>query len=949
MNRTSCCCGWMIVGLVCAGVQTAYPAAPVSVAQSGSREGRDFFPVHDSKAANDCLQEGIRCFEKGQLVEARRRFLGCVIYWQNEVSRHPAQTGHTSTRLAEAVIRLSGVEMARGRHCHTLELCDVASDLLKNLRSRESKWLLAEASDGRAATLSALGRYDKAIPACEKAVKCWIHCGQDASEDRQWAKAKLRFYSSWLNLMGAYVAQGRDKFVYNRVEYRIETHLGNLVEDVEQLVKERFGQERPCLAAFYNAQADLLFRTGQLQDAQEVAKKALDMATRCGDLPGRLLAGHLLAQICCQRGDLEAAEREWISLLKSHEDCGAELWVGRTLRRLGDVSCKNKQWDRAIDYHRRAVEILDRSSALPVARFMAKSGLASAWCHGGEAADPESVKTAIALLEEAIVDIIWASAATTGGEIHLDEYLAHFDCAHELLLKLLLRQGSNLRALYWTEEFGRRLGTASLQVSGADLLRPATPELAEEFRSLLRERERLLAQTRHDTTQTNVYIQLRRLERRILLVWNKILDANSTLRSITGTVIPFEQFQTEFGNFQEVLKRDKVAVLDFSLRGERGQVCLITGDTVRHCALEVSPGHANTLSVSSGPFTRLAAGQVVGWYIDVISHPKKADGLTRGFVPARGPRIPTPTLNPSQLRERAQAVFEILLPKEVRGKLQQYDHIVIIPDGVLHRLPFQALVVGEDEKGPVYMLDRFPPMSYAPSIRALALLRARDGRQRPEKTNAMMTGGFYLEGASQGCTAVEKQFHDLFTATPLIGGSASETAFKRHAPQCALIYIGAHAVYSGELDNIFGYVLLADRESSDDGRLEIPEIYQLKLDGCQLVVLSACKTAVGSNRHLQTGNSLARAFLVAGATRVVASFWMVNDEATRDLMTGFCKQVANALRTNERVDYAAALHLAMRQLRSESRRRSPYYWAPFALYGPASSDGPGGLEVAAGR
>ena len=96
----------------------------------------------------------------------------------------------------------------------------------------------------------------------------------------------------------------------------------------------------------------------------------------------------------------------------------------------------------------------------------------------------------------------------------------------------------------------------------------------------------------------------------------------------------------------------------------------------------------------------------------------------------------------------------------------------------------------------------------------------------------------------------------------------------------------------------------------------------------------------------------AMAFLVAGATRVVASSWKVDDEATCRLMTRFCKQVSTgtgtedlnaSTRTGEGFNYAAALHRAMKELREErkgdSDKSSPYYWAGFKVIGPASEPG----------
>jgi len=122
-----------------------------------------------------------------------------------------------------------------------------------------------------------------------------------------------------------------------------------------------------------------------------------------------------------------------------------------------------------------------------------------------------------------------------------------------------------------------------------------------------------------------------------------------------------------------------------------------------------------------------------------------------------------------------------------------------------------------------------------------------------------------------------------------------------------------------------------------------------------LAVLSACDTAVTSSRQLETGNSLARAFLVAGATRVVASFWKVNDPSTCELMSTLYREIDDQKQKDLPVNYAEGLRKAMlsiKAMRSSEKGgddwSSPYYWAPFALIGPADArPAPVGLDLQA--
>ncbi len=109
--------------------------------------------------------------------------------------------------------------------------------------------------------------------------------------------------------------------------------------------------------------------------------------------------------------------------------------------------------------------------------------------------------------------------------------------------------------------------------------------------------------------------------------------------------------------------------------------------------------------------------------------------------------------------------------------------------------------------------------------------------------------------------------------------------------------------------------------------------YDLKLPECELAVLSACETNVGERFEGEGVFGLSRGFLAAGARRVVASPWAVDDESTAVLMGHFFSRIAQQEREGRRVDYAGALRDAKLKVRQDPRWSDPYYWAPFILIG----------------
>ena len=101
----------------------------------------------------------------------------------------------------------------------------------------------------------------------------------------------------------------------------------------------------------------------------------------------------------------------------------------------------------------------------------------------------------------------------------------------------------------------------------------------------------------------------------------------------------------------------------------------------------------------------------------------------------------------------------------------------------------------------------------------------------------------------------------------------------------------------------------------------------MRLDA-DLVVLSACQTALGKQIEGEGVIGIARAFMYAGAPRVVATLWEVNDAATAELMKLFYRGVLIENRPP-----AAALRAAQLEMSRNPRWASPYYWAGFVVQG----------------
>jgi len=138
--------------------------------------------------------------------------------------------------------------------------------------------------------------------------------------------------------------------------------------------------------------------------------------------------------------------------------------------------------------------------------------------------------------------------------------------------------------------------------------------------------------------------------------------------------------------------------------------------------------------------------------------------------------------------------------------------------------------------------------------------------------------------------------------------------------QFDIVHFATHGIVNDKQPELSGIVL-------SEGYLTLRDIYHLDLP-IHLIVLSACRTGIGKEVRGEGLIALTRGFMYAGAARVVASLWKVDDSATAALMARFYKEMF----TNGKTP-AAALKAAQNYISEQKRWRDPYYWAGFVLQG----------------
>jgi CHAT domain-containing protein len=156
------------------------------------------------------------------------------------------------------------------------------------------------------------------------------------------------------------------------------------------------------------------------------------------------------------------------------------------------------------------------------------------------------------------------------------------------------------------------------------------------------------------------------------------------------------------------------------------------------------------------------------------------------------------------------------------------------------------------------------------------------------------------------------------------------TALRPELGEYRIVHFATHGLLNTIHPELSGIVLSLVDEAGhqQDGFLRLQDIYNLKLPA-ELVVLSACQTGLGKEIRGEGLVGLARGFMYAGAPRIVASLWKVDDRATSELMKRFYQGMLGP----EALSAAGALRQAQMSIWKQKQWRAPYYWAAFVLQG----------------
>jgi CHAT domain-containing protein len=285
------------------------------------------------------------------------------------------------------------------------------------------------------------------------------------------------------------------------------------------------------------------------------------------------------------------------------------------------------------------------------------------------------------------------------------------------------------------------------------------------------------------------------------------------------------------------------------------------------------------------------------------------------------------------------------LIKPAEASLKNATTVLLCPEGALNRLPWGALVVTVDKQGrPTYWIERVAigvtlsadvylqaravrPAQRGVAIAAVSQYRNPQGLQDASVATLTRRSGSALKNlpSVKQETARLKQALNNLGVVVAQEDDATPQKVRQMAQNARVVHFACHA-RADHVDPL-GSGLLLSPAGSDAGLLTAAEIvsrWQLRAD---VVMLSACETAVGRLHQYEGMYGLARAFLFAGARSVGASLWQVSDASTARLMEAFYREYARGIPKVE------ALRRAQVALLRDRQYADPYYWSCFVLMG----------------
>ena len=883
----------------------------------------------------DYLSLGMALENAGRVYKALGEVQKVLDYYQDALAAF--REAKAALRIGISLHNIALVHAESAENPQALELFDQA---LKLSRETNNPPLESNALTGICRVYDQMGDKEKALGYCQQAITI-----ARARKDALWEAVAL-------NIVGQlYESQGEGQQALDTLQRALElfrslndrrgqgvaiNNLGltyhGLGEPERALA--HYQQALPLLQAVGDArrEAYALHNLGMISNARGEPAKALEYLTKA--LPSsqrardRRMEGQIedgLGAVYLTSGEPTKALEHFDRALPILRDAGDRRSEAATLANIGKVHGRQGDREKALVFHAQALALRrtvnDRRGQAATLYEMALLERASgkqelARTHVAEALDiSETVRERVA--SQGLRSSLLASVA--------DYYALDID---------LLTQGGRSREAFETSERSRaRSLLESLAESRANMKKGVNPELLAMDRSL---RQQIDAREQLRSGRKLTAIQITTAETEIRDLTARYQEVETRIRVESPRYASFAWPQPlKLAEVQALLDAD-TRLLQYSLGPEASHLWVVSRNDLVHVLLP----------------KRDEIERAARQFHEAVS----VDGAAGSAPPAWA--------------QAARALSELIL-KPAGGKLGS-GRLVVVADGALHLVPFAAL--SDPDAGSDRPLIARHELVSLPSASSLTFLRqAPADRPAPRQLMALFADPVFsgtdtrVGRSAATAPAIPARETALTRAVegsriagnsgisgiPRLPGTRREAAAIAAllAPadrQQALdfdanldmvsgaklsgyrwIHFATHGILHSRHPELSGLIFsLVDQEGRPrDGYLRLNDIHELELSA-DMVVLSACQTGLGQEVRGEGLLGVTRGFLYAGAKRVVASLWKVDDRATAELMKAFYEGM---LKKN--LPPAAALRAAQVTMLKQAPWRSPYYWAAFVLQG----------------
>jgi CHAT domain-containing protein/Tfp pilus assembly protein PilF len=698
--------------------------------------------------------------------------------------------------------------------------------------------------------------------------------------------------------------------------------------------------KKPSAGMFLINLADAYRHRGQLDEARSSLDRALALGRQIDSRELQIFAldqiAFLLLQLK-QPAPAAARAREAVGLGGSRAAQNLSRFaLGSALLDLGETAAAKSELEKALDLARSRG---DRGREAELDLVLTRMDR-----NGGDLASARSrIQSAIELIE-----------ARRGGVIDPElrtSFLASKQDYYELEIDTLMALHASADALQASEHARARGLLDTLNEAGADIGQGIDPVLVVKEREAREEvnardgyRRELLAEETPDREK------LAGAERKLQQALEQYQKVQVELRQSSPRYAALTQPQTlSVEEIERQVVDGGALLLEYSLGAKRSFLWAVSPDSFASFEL---PGREEIETAARRYYELLT----------VRNHRRPGEPL-----PAWKARIAAADAEAENAARGLAAM--ILAPAE---PLFGERTLLIVADGALQYLPFAALPMSATGAP---LVTRHVVVNL-PSASVLAVLR-RELRDRPRagktlaifadpvfqkdddrlshgpgppiqpavaQAQASRRGGAAEESREKGIdlanlrrlTFSRKEADAIAALVPsgevmeAVGFQASKAAVANdRLEDYRNVHFATHGIIDSVYPKLSGLVLsLYDEQGRrEDGFLHLNDVYNLRLDA-DLVVLSACRTALGKEIRGEGLVGLTRGFMYAGSARVLASLWSVEDRATAELMESFYRGMLRG-----KLSPAAALRQAQMEMAQRKGRHSPYYWAGFSLQG----------------